>query len=329
LNENREHKLPFPIANIFAIKTEHDFNVMALEVFRFQLANNTVYREYCQRLNVDAEKITHYSNIPFLPIQFFKTHQVKSTNSPAEIEFTSSGTTGITSRHEVVDLKVYETSFLRYFTDYFGKPEDCIILGLLPAYLEREGSSLIYMVDTLIKQSNNDASGFFLHDHEKLLATIAANKGKRIILFGVTYALLDLMEGHHPDLQDCIIIETGGMKGRRKELTKEKLHDLLKEGFNVPHIYSEYGMTELLSQAYSKGTQFKCPSWMKVLIREYNDPFQLVSEKSGGINIIDLANVYSCSFIATQDLGKKTKEYFEVLGRFDHADLRGCNFLVQ
>lgn len=330
MNEQYTEKLPFAPEEIFSISGETDFNQLALEIFRYQYFNNPIYQTYCKHLNINTKGIIHYKNIPFLPISFFKTHRVACFESQPEISFSSSGTTGMeTSKHHVKQLGIYESSFLNAFERFYGQAEDYLILGLLPSYLEREGSSLIYMVDKLIEKSTHPDSGFFLDDHESLLKIIEANTTHRVILIGVSYALLDLAEKYNPNLSDCIIMETGGMKGKRKELIKTDLHNLLKEGLSVKEIHSEYGMTELLSQAYSIGTEFKCPPWMKILTRSYNDPFEIISEKTGGINVIDLANIYSCSFIATQDLGKVYENHFEVLGRFDHSDLRGCNLLVQ
>jgi len=321
------------IDKIFSISSEVEFEKMAIEVFNFQYLNNSVYKQYCDYLSIDRSKISKISEIPFLPISFFKTHHVSCGDAKtSEKMFSSSGTTGmITSSHYVKDIEIYEQSFIKGFEYFYGNVDDYIVLGLLPSYLEREGSSLIYMVDKLIELSNNSHSGFFLDDYEGLLKIIAEHKStKKIILLGVSYALLDLVEKYNPDLSSCIIMETGGMKGKRKEIPKNELHSILKTGLNVNEIHSEYGMTELLSQAYAlKEGKFKLPKWMKVLTREYNDPFTYTTKKSGGLNIIDLANVYSCSFIATQDLGKIHSDYFEVLGRFDNSDIRGCNLLVQ
>ena len=317
---------------IFSISNKREFENMALEVFFFQYENNKVYREYCNCLNVKPKEVASVKEIPFLPISFFKTHSVCVGETDFEKEFTSSGTTGmITSSHLVKDIEVYEKSFIEGFKQFYGEIDDYLILGLLPSYLEREGSSLIYMVEKLIKLSNHESSGFFLDDFEGLLKVISANKSnKKVLLIGVSYALMDLAEQFNPDLSSCIVMETGGMKGKRKEIPKSELHKILKKGFNVEQIHSEYGMTELLSQAYAiNNGQFKLPPWMSVMTREYNDPFSYTSKKTGGLNIIDLANVNSCSFIATQDLGKVHLDYFEVLGRFDNSDIRGCNLLIQ
>jgi phenylacetate-coenzyme A ligase PaaK-like adenylate-forming protein len=322
--------LPFDSDTIFNIQSEEEFNRVALEVFKFQYSSNTIYNAYCKQLNINIQTIQHYSQIPFLPISFFKTHEVKSGIFDTSITFKSSGTSGTTdSKHHLKDLIIYEQSFTKMFESYFGPVKDKIIIGLLPSYLEKGGSSLVYMVNKLIELSQHEDSGFYLNNYGDLVELIENSNKTQIVLFGVAYALLDLTEIPGINLNGVTVIETGGMKGRRKELTKEELHENLKKGLNVTTIYSEYGMTELLSQAYSKGLRFTSPNWMKILIREYNDPFELIQNRAGGINIIDLANLYSCSFIATQDLGKKYNATFEVLGRFDNADLRGCNLLVQ
>ncbi|HIP37425.1 MAG TPA: acyl transferase [Crocinitomix sp.] len=302
-----------------------------MEVFRFQYDNNKVYKTFCDLLKTDVNKIKNIKDIPFLPISFFKTHKVYCGDEQADIKFNSSGTTGmVTSTHFVKDISIYEQSFKQTFEIFYGNIKDYIVLGLLPSYLEREGSSLIYMVDSFIKQSNHKNSGFFLNEFDKIERIIAKNE-KKILLIGVSYALLDFLEQNHPNLANCIVMETGGMKGKRKEIPKLQLHQILKEGFNVNSIHSEYGMTELLSQAYAlKDGKFVTPPWMRVLSRDINDPFTYTPKgKTGGLNIIDLANVYSCAFIATQDLGKVYDDYFEVLGRFDNSDIRGCNLLVQ
>lgn len=272
--------------------------------------------------------------IPFLPIQFFKSYDVLSSTDPIQETFTSSGTTGtVTSRHLVTDLNYYEQSFRKAFSQFYGNIEDYAVLALLPSYLQREGSSLIYMVDDLIQASNNPDSGFYLNNYDELISKLITldNAGQNVLLIGVTYALLDLIEKQNFNLKNTIIMETGGMKGRRKEMIREELHDVLCKGFGVGEIHSEYGMTELLSQAYSLGNGiFECPPWMDVLIRDTEDALSYIDYgKTGGINVIDLANINSCSFIATQDLGKKyTNQSFEVLGRFDNSDIRGCNLMV-
>ncbi len=319
---------------IFSIKNNKEFIKTTLKVFRFQYENNRVYRRFCDLLEVEASDIKTLEAIPFLPIEFFKSEQVLSSNNPIEIIFSSSGTTGsTTSSHFVTDLSLYEQSYLKGFASFYGNIQDYVVLALLPSYLEREGSSLIYMVDDLIKKSDNPESGFYLDNYDKLIDKLIAldHSGKNVLLIGVTFALLDLIEKTIFELKNTIIMETGGMKGRRKEMIREELHQLLQNGFGVSAIHSEYGMTELLSQAYStRGGIFETPPWMRILIRDTEDPFNFVKNgKTGGINVIDLANINSCSFIATQDLGKRyDNESFEVLGRFDYSDIRGCNLMV-
>ena len=313
-------------ADIFAISNQKQFEKIALKVFRYQYENNLVYQEFCNYLKVDVQKVKSLVQIPFLPIQFFKSHAVVSNTDAIEETFTSSGTTGmITSKHLVTDASIYEESYRKAFSQFYGNIEDYVVLALLPSYLEREGSSLIYMVEDLIQLSNQPESGFYLHNHDELIKKLLEldQAGQNVILIGVTYALLDLIEKHPFQLQHTIIMETGGMKGKRKEM--------IREGFGVSAIHSEYGMTELLSQAYSLGEGiFECPSWMQILVRDTEDALTYIKDgKTGGINVIDLANINSCSFIATQDLGKKNpNNSFEVLGRFDNSDIRGCNLMV-
>jgi phenylacetate-coenzyme A ligase PaaK-like adenylate-forming protein len=320
--------------DIFTISNQKQFDKIALKVFRFQYENNLVYREFCDFLKTDVQKVKSIHQIPFLPIQFFKSHSVVSNTNPIQATFTSSGTTGmITSKHLVTDVSIYEESYRKGFSQFYGNIEDYVVLALLPSYLEREGSSLIHMVDDLIQLSNQPESGFYLHNYDELIEKLMQldQAGQNVILIGVTYALLDLVEKHSFQLENTIIMETGGMKGKRKEMIREELHQQLCEGFGVNAIHSEYGMTELLSQAYSLGEGiFECPSWMQILVRDTEDALSYVREgKTGGINVIDLANINSCSFIATQDLGKKYPNgSFEVLGRFDHSDIRGCNLMV-
>ncbi len=322
------------IDQLFQINPDTEFNAFALKIFHYQYANNVVYHQYVNfHLKSSAIKnINHYSQIPFLPIEFFKTFDVLCKDQHIDQSFVSSGTTGeLTSRHMVANLNIYEESFNKSFNLFFGNPKDYMILALLPSYLEREGSSLIYMAEKLIEQSQYSSSGFYLDNYDELIQTLNDPNKPPTILLGVTFALLELAEKYKPDLSGVIVMETGGMKGRRKEIIREELHQILCSKFNVDQIYSEYGMTELLSQAYSTGKGiFKTPPWMKILIRDTNDPKTILSgQQSGGINIIDLANIYSCSFIATQDLGKLyTDGSFEVLGRFDTSDIRGCNLLV-
>lgn len=321
-------------SDIFHIGSKKEFEKITLKVFRHQYDNNPVYRNFCDLLKRDKANVKTLKEIPFLPIQFFKSHEVLSSQDPVQITFTSSGTTGSnTSRHLVTDLNYYEESFRLAFSQFYGNIEDYVVLALLPSYLEREGSSLIYMVEDLIERSNQPDSGFYLHNYDELIEKLISldNSGQNVILIGVTYALLDLIEKQNFQLKNTIIMETGGMKGKRKEIIREELHELLCKGFGVSEIHSEYGMTELLSQAYSLGDGiFECPPWMEILIRDTEDALSYVSEgKTGGINVIDLANINSCSFIATQDLGKKNPNHsFEVLGRFDNSDIRGCNLMV-
>jgi phenylacetate-coenzyme A ligase PaaK-like adenylate-forming protein len=321
------------VEKIFEINSEQAFNERCLEVFQFQARENAVYREYLALLGVNAKEINRVEDIPFLPIELFKTHKITSGESDGEaLIFSSSGTTGTaTSKHYVSQLEIYEKSFLRAFQQFYGSPSEYRILALLPSYLERTGSSLIYMVDRLISDSQHPDSGFFLADFDRLRSILNAETDRRTLLIGVSFGLLDFIEEEGITLQNTIVMETGGMKGRRKEMTREELHARLQKGFGIDSIHSEYGMTELLSQAYSKGNGiFYCPPWMKVLVRDTNDPLSILpSGSSGGVNVIDLANVYSCSFIATSDLGKTYPDgSFEILGRFDYSDLRGCNLMV-
>ncbi len=310
-----------------------DFEQFALEVFQFQYAHCQVYREFVNALRIDVASIKNIGQIPFLPIEFFKTQQVITEGQTAQVTFTSSGTTGDTSQHYVADTSIYETSFLKGFELFYGNPNEYCIMALLPSYLERKGSSLIYMVNKLIQLSGHQESGFYLDNLKELSEKLSAfNKnGQKSLLLGVSFALLDLAEQFPQDLSHTIIMETGGMKGRRKELLRIELHHILKKAFQTKAIHSEYGMTELLSQAYSRGAGlFNCPPWMKVMIRDINDPLKLLpKDKTGGINIIDLANIHSCSFIAAKDLGvMRGKNTFEVIGRYDNSDVRGCNLMV-
>ena len=318
---------------VFTIRSESDFQSLALELFRFQAQQNKVYTQYLNYLNIDASRISEVSDIPFLPISFFKTQEVKTGQFEANTIFTSSGTGGETSKHSVEDLAVYEQSFNLGFQQFYGNPEDWCILALLPSYLEREGSSLIHMAEALIKQSNDKDSDFYLSQWGQLNEILLRKKeeGKKTLLLGVSFALLDFVEKYEMHFPGLIVMETGGMKGRRKEMIRADLHHLLKVGFGVEYIHSEYGMTELLSQAYSRGEgKFECPPWMKVLTRQTDDPFDKVQKgKTGGLNVIDLANIDSCAFIETQDLARLHQDgSFEVMGRFDNSDIRGCNLMV-
>lgn len=310
------------------------FEDKALSIFKYQYRNNLVYREFCNHFGVNDTSVSNISAIPFLPIEFFKKKKLVCDTRKAEVIFSSSGTTSSsTSKHYVTDIKVYQASYRKGFAHFYGDISDYCILALLPSYLEREGSSLVYMVDDLIAQSKHKASGFYLDALDELANTLIQldAQGTKVLLIGVSFALLDLVEAHDFNLNNTIVMETGGMKGRRKELIREELHTILKDGFGVAKIHSEYGMTELLSQAYSYGNGiFNSPPWMKILVRDTEDPLtQQTFGKTGGINIIDLANYNSCSFIATQDLGKIYEDGdFEILGRFDHSDIRGCNLMV-
>jgi phenylacetate-coenzyme A ligase PaaK-like adenylate-forming protein len=316
------------------IQNIKDFEKLALDTFCYQAVNNLVYKQYLSLLKIIPEKINNIKEIPFLPVSFFKTHKVTTSNI-SEVIFTSSGTSGDeVSKHFVHNLLLYKSSFLKSFEIFYGNPKDYCILALLPSYLEREGSSLVFMVTELIKQSENEDSGFFL-DNTKDLNNIIKKylkSSQKVILIGVSYALLDFIEKYPQQLShNFVVMETGGMKGRKKEITRQELHKKLSMGFGINNIHSEYGMTELLSQAYSKENGlYNCPPWMKIVIRDPYDPFQLLTnEKTGEINIIDLANWYSCSFIETQDLGKVYEDgRFEVLGRFDNSQMRGCNLLL-
>jgi phenylacetate-coenzyme A ligase PaaK-like adenylate-forming protein len=309
------------------------FEKLALEVFAFQYRENSVYQAYTNALGVKPDSVTEIGQIPFLPIRFFKSHAIRSTVFEPAMVFESSGTTGtIYSRHLVKNLFIYEESFVKGFELFYGHPEDWCIIGLLPSYLERNNSSLVYMVNKLIEQSGHPQSGFYLNEYQKLSTTLAALEARqqKTMVIGVTFGLLDFSEASKLSLQHTILMETGGMKGRRKELLREEVHHLLQQAFTVDGIHSEYGMTELLSQAYSKGNGvFNCPPWMKVLLRDEEDPLQIKQTGSGLINVIDLANIYSCSFIATDDVGKLYKdESFKVLGRMDGSDIRGCSLMV-
>lgn len=321
---------------IFKISDQREFQEIAFEVFKYQAIRNIVYHDYIKFIGKEPDSVKSLNEIPFLPIEFFRNHEVTTGTGGNKIIFESSGTTGSSvSRHYISDPGLYEDSFLRGFRFFYGEPSGYFIAALLPAYIERKNSSLVYMMDNLIKRSTHPQSGFYKNDAEGLITTItkAKNENKKAILFGVSFALLDLAEKYSPDLSGIIVIETGGMKGRRKEVTREELHKMLKSGFNIKSIHSEYGMTELLSQAYSRGEGlFYCPPWMKVIVRDTLDPLSIINKPgiTGGLNIIDLANINSCSFIATNDLGKLHADGgFEVLGRFDGSDVRGCNLLME
>ena len=309
---------------------QKNFEEIALEVFYFQYYNNLIYRQFVDYLGKSTPRSIY--EIPFLPISFFKTHEIRCNKNNVEVLFKSSGTGGNRSTHYVESKSIYDKSFEITYRNQIGNPEDQIIIALLPNYIEQGESSLVYMVDRLIQLSNNTLSNFYLNDLDKIIETykLAITIGKKVVIFGVSYALLDLAE-LNPDFSQATIIETGGMKGKRKELSKEELHEKLQKGLNVDYISSEYGMSELLSQAYSdKKGIFTSPPWMKILIRDVNDALSYEEVgKTGGINVIDLANLYSCSFIATQDLGKSFGKSFQLMGRFDNADIRGCNLLIE
>jgi phenylacetate-coenzyme A ligase PaaK-like adenylate-forming protein len=321
---------------IFNIKDYSDFRETALQIFSYQFKNNTVYHDFIISLGKNPSEIRTTDDIPFMPVEFFRNHRIVSGNLPVEMIFESSGTTGFTpGRHFINDLSIYEESFLKSFRLFYGEPEKFLIAALLPSYMERNGSSLVYMADYLIRRSQYPESGFYKDNFEELVPLLkkARQRKERILLLGVSFALIDLAENRSPDLSGVIVMETGGMKGRRKELTRYELHEILMEKLNLSSVHSEYGMTELLSQAYSnKDGIFYCPPWMKIVIRDPMDPLTIFKEpgQTGGINIIDLANINSCSFIATSDLGKVHNDGgFEVLGRFDNSDIRGCNLMVE
>lgn len=324
---------------IFDIQTEQDFLAESLKAFRYQYQNVEIYRRFVDYLKIDPDNVDELAKIPFLPIEMFKNHQILDKNMTTDLFFQSSGTTQMNlSKHFIADEEIYKESIYKSFEQFIGKPEDFIFLGLLPSYLERQNSSLIYMVDFLMKKSAKPENGYFLYNHEDLFTLLNKLENKKVILFGVSFALLDFIDYCHSErseeslnfLENLIVIETGGMKGRKEEMTKDELLKILQEGFKTKKIYSEYSMTELLSQAYSMGNnEYECPNWMKIMIRNAEDPFNYEKEgRTGAINIIDLANIHSCSFIATQDLGKIIGSKFQVLGRIDHSDIRGCSLLV-
>lgn len=321
---------------IFKIADQKSFHDAAMKIFEYQADNNKIYSEFLKGLKIAKGDVKKIEEIPFLPVELFKNHMIITGNqSPVKI-FESSGTAGNSfSRHYVSDTRMYEESFSKAFRLFYGEPSKYIIAALLPSYAERENSSLVYMMDGLIRQSGNPSGGSFINNTDDMLAGIRKWKAEKqnILLIGVSFALLDLAEQESPDLSGVIVMETGGMKGRRKEITRPELHKILKEKFNITEVHSEYGMTELLSQSYSKGEGlFYSPPWMKILIRDPQDPLSILNEpcKTGGINIIDLANINSCSFISTGDLGKMHDDGgFEVLGRFDNSDIRGCNLLIE
>lgn len=317
------------IDTILRISSREEFERCALELFRFQAEHTAPYRRYVELLGVEPAHVERLEDIPFLPIELFKTTDVYCGSEPAEMIFTSSNTgSTVASRHLVASLDAYRKTFIEAFRRFYGEPQKWSIYGLLPSYLEREGSSLVYMVDTLIKECGS--GGFYLYDYERLIADMEADPKPKILL-GVSYALWDLAEQYAPKLRDTIVMETGGMKGRRQELTKSELHAILCRGFGIEHIDSEYGMAELMSQAYSSGNGiFRTPEWMRVMVRDINDPFDHSPAGSrGGIDIIDLANISSCAFIQTQDMGRLYEDgSFQIEGRIAGSDIRGCNLLV-
>jgi len=330
-------KIFISLENIFNIKTEDDFLAASLKTFCYQYDNIEVYRKFVDYLKINPEEVKSLDEIPFLQIEMFKNHQILDKNVSTELYFQSSGTTQTNlSKHFIADENIYQESIYKSFEQFIGKPEDFIFLGLLPSYLEKQNSSLIYMVDYLMKKSDKPENGYFLYNHEDLFKLLNDLKDKKVILFGVSFALLDFLDFCNSNSQifqfsnTLTVIETGGMKGRKEEMTKDELLKILQDGFKTDKIYSEYSMTELLSQAYSLGqNEYQCPNWMRVLMRNVEDPFSYEKEgKTGAINIIDLANIHSCSFIATQDLGKIVGDKFQVLGRIDHSDIRGCSLLV-
>ena len=320
--------------------TSENFTQRALEVFNFQYQNNKIYRAYCDILKTNPVAVNKLEKIPFLPIQFFKTKEIKTTEFEQVVIFESSGTSGsVNSKHFVKDLSVYEKSFITSFRQFYGDEKELCIIGLLPSYLERKGSSLVYMVDDLIKKSAHKSSGFYLYDHDQLKNVLLENEKnlQPTLLIGVTYALLDFAQQNKLQLKTTIVMETGGMKGRREEMTRKEVHNILKENLGISEVHSEYGMTELLSQAYSKGDGiFETPSWMRILIRKEDDPFDITTAEkcneqfcTGAINIIDLANIFSCAFIATDDTGKLYgNNKFEVTGRLENSDMRGCGLMI-
>jgi hypothetical protein len=320
------------VNNIFSV-TPETFTEKSLQIFNFQYEENIVYREWVNALGVPPYSVKTITDIPFLPVSFFKSHDVVSSLFTPEIIFESSGTTqAINSKHLIKDLHLYRQSFIKGFEKFYGNPNDWCIIGLLPSYLERKGSSLVIMVDQLIKLCGQTESGFYLNEFEKLFFVLQEleNKKQKTLLIGVTFALLDFAKQFPMSLKHTVIMETGGMKGRRQEMTRQQVHTILTQKLGVEKVHSEYGMTELLSQGYSYGDGiFKTVPWMKILLRDEDDPLKIKLEGRGLINIIDLANIYSCSFIATDDVGTLYKdESFEVLGRFDNSDIRGCSLMI-
>lgn len=321
------------IKRLFSLSSKEQFDDLCLDIFHFQSESCLPYKQYISYLELNPSEIHSVEQIPFLPISLFKSHKIYSSNKEPDTIFTSSGTTGsINSQHYVADISLYSESYNKGFRFFYGEPSEYTILALLPSYLERKGSSLIDMVEGLIKETKSVESGFFLYNHEQLYSSLLKirDSGRKCLLIGVSFALLDFIEKYSLSFPDLIVMETGGMKGKRRELPRSELHEILSKGFGVAHIHSEYGMTELLSQAYSIGGGiFNTPPWMHILIRDTQNPFRILSnETTGGINVIDLANIFSCSFIETQDLGVVHQGGFEIIGRFDESDIRGCNLMV-
>ena len=325
--------IKFEIKNLnpFKIKSELDFKSKAIALFKKQYNNNLVYNQYCKLLKIKPNQVNELKHIPFIPIQFFKTHKIVCNNDKITHLFKSSGTGGSKSINYVSDINLYVKSFSKCFENFYGPIKDYIFLGLLPSYLEQKNSSLVYMIDYFIKESKYNESEFYLNDYKKLNKVLIKlrKENKRIILFGVSYALLDFIEKYPINIRNLIVIETGGMKGRRIELTREELHSRLSKGFNVENIHSEYGMTELFSQAYSKQKGiFKNPPWMKTLIRDINNPFSVSNTGRGAINVIDLANINTCAFIASDDIGEIFDDFsFKINGRLSESEIRGCNLM--
>lgn len=327
---NMSNTNSFTVDWLLDINTSN-FDQKAIQLFHHQYESVPLYREYCQLIGRHPSHVNALEKIPFLPISFFKTHSILATGKASVLHFESSGTTGMqTSKHFVARPELYENAFLQGFNKFYGNPEEYVILGLLPSYLERSHSSLVYMVNDLIEKTKDSRSGFYLNEWEALAENLSQIKDKKVFLIGVTFGLLDFADAYEIDLSHCIVMETGGMKGRREEWTRNQVHDFLKERWNLKTVHSEYGMSEMLSQAYSKGDGvFECSQTMKVLLREENDPLSTFHLGSGLINVIDLANIDSCAFIASEDIGKiRENNLFEVLGRRDAAALRGCSLMV-
>ncbi len=328
MNSTVKNLLHFNPKEILSIADETSFLNHCLAIFKIQYAANGVYRRYCEAMNVVPSEITQLHQIPFLPVSFFKSHEVKCQDTAPEYIFYSSGTQNSgRSKHLIFDLTLYEASLLHSFRLFYGDPEALILLAVLPSYLDNKDSSLVYMTDVLIRQTLDERSGF-VSAEEALNRIAVPGRTKKILLVGVSFALMDLAEMQISGFENVLVMETGGMKGRRTEIPKQALHDLLKAKLGVAEIHSEYGMTELLSQAYATGgLTFRCPPWMKVLFRNVRDPLSVSQSGSGAVNVIDLMNVHTCSFIATDDLGQGNCDGFEILGRMDNSEMRGCNLL--